>query len=107
MVVFGNLAISCERDIDVQTVRLLGELDAANAGGLQLELQRIQAGDAGMIIIDFSELTLIDATGARLILSTCARAREGAHGLTLRGASAVVRHELETASDGGRLPFAD
>lgn len=103
MIVFGDLAMSCERDPGVQIIRLLGELDGSNAGGLQLELHRILTRDADAIVIDLADLASIDSTGARLILSAHARSRDNASGLTVRRASAAVRRALEIAGDD--VPF--
>jgi len=92
---------------DVRTIGLVGELDGANANGVRLEIQRLQAGRVGAIIIDLSGLESIDSAGVRLLLSAHTRSRADANHLTLRHGPDAVQRVLASAGVADLLPFAD
>ncbi|HEX4364589.1 MAG TPA: STAS domain-containing protein [Solirubrobacteraceae bacterium] len=88
----GRLSMTSDRDGDVHTIALSGELDLANASDVERALDVAEATDAASIVLDLSGLTFIDSTGIRLIVSADARSRANSHRLTLlRGSPAVER----------------
>ena len=103
----GQLAFSSDRKGAVHTICLFGELDLATAARVQEELERVEATDAGSIILDLSGLTFIDSTGVVLILMAQERSRADSNRLALlRGPRSVQRVFQLTALE-ERLPFAD
>lgn len=105
--VLGDVAIRSLRRDDVQTICLFGHLHAANADGVQLELERLAATDASSIIIDLSDLESIDPAGARLLLRAHAQSRAHEKRLTLVGPAAAVRRTLEQSDVAQLLPSSD
>jgi stage II sporulation protein AA (anti-sigma F factor antagonist) len=103
----GVLTISSERDGDLHTVELEGELDLATAPGVELELERVEATDAAAIILDLSGLTFIDSTGIRLVLAAARRSRADSNRLTLLRGTAAVQRAFEISGVEGLLSFAD
>jgi anti-anti-sigma factor len=103
----GSLRMTSEREGDIHTICLFGELDLASAEDVQCELQRVEATDAEAIILDLSGLTFMDSTGVRLIVSADNRSRADSDRLTLlRGPASVQRVFVLTGLE-DRLPFAD
>ncbi|HWI07959.1 MAG TPA: STAS domain-containing protein [Solirubrobacteraceae bacterium] len=103
----GRLTMSSEREGDVHTIGLTGELDLDNVAAVQHELDRAENGDALSIVVDLSRLTFIDSTGVRLVLAAHARAgADGGRLLLLRG-PAQVQRVFEICGVDQLLPFAD
>jgi anti-sigma B factor antagonist len=106
-VTLGELSMASERDGDVHSIRLFGELDLAGAGAVERELQRAEATDAETIVLDLSGLTFMDSTGVRLLVTANARSRADANRLSLRRGPAAVQRVLELSAVADRLPFTD
>ena len=102
----GRLTMSSEREGDVHTIGLAGELDLVNAAAVQDELDDAESSDALSIVIDLSRLTFIDSTGVRLVLAAHARAGGAGRLLLLRG-SAPVQRVFEICGVDALLPFVD
>jgi anti-sigma B factor antagonist len=96
-----------EREGDVHTICVLGELDLATADGLQRELERVEATDAHSIILDLSGLRFMDSTGVRLMLRAHARSRADSDRLTMLRGPASVQRVLDLTGVADLLPFAD
>ncbi|MDP1848432.1 MAG: STAS domain-containing protein [Solirubrobacteraceae bacterium] len=96
-----------QRDGDVHTLRLTGEMDLSNAGEVERELLHAEATDAAAIIIDLSGLMFIDSTGIRLLISADARSRADSSRLSLTRPPAQVRRVLCIAGIDELLPFRD
>lgn len=103
----GVLTLRSERDGDVHTIALTGELDLASADDVEAELARVEATDAGSIVLDLSGLTFMDSTGVRLLVSAHARSRADTGRLTLRRGPAAVQRVMELSGVDVLLPFAD
>jgi anti-sigma B factor antagonist len=103
----GVLTISSERDGDLHTVELEGELDLATAPDVEQELERVEATDAAAIILDLSGLTFIDSTGIRLVLAAARRSRADSNRLTLLRGTAAVQRAFEISGVEALLSFAD
>ncbi len=103
----GVLRVHSEREGAVHTVELSGELDLAGAPGVEEELKRIEATDAGVIVLDLSRLTFIDSTGIRLVVSAHARSRADANRLTLLRGPAAVQRAFQMSGVEQLVPFAD
>jgi anti-anti-sigma factor len=103
----GELTVSSEREGDVHTICLLGELDLATADRVAREIGRVEASDAHSIVLDLSGLTFMDSTGVRLMLNAHARSRADANRLTMLRGGAAVQRVLELCGVDHLLPFAD
>jgi anti-anti-sigma factor len=57
-------------------VVLSGELDISTAQRLEDDLRRIEAERPELIILDLQQLTFMDSTGLRLLITADSRARE-------------------------------
>lgn len=104
---FGQLTMNSERDADLHTIELIGELDLANAPEVEEEFKRVEATDAGALILNLAGLTFIDSTGIRLLITARARSLADFNRLTLLRAPAAVHRVFEIAGVGDLLPFAD
>jgi anti-sigma B factor antagonist len=73
-------------------VALKGELDLSTVNKVEEELQSLEAGGAGLIVLDLSRLTFLDSTGLRCLVTADQRARDTGRRLVLvRGPDAVQR----------------
>ena len=107
MIELGSLAMRSQRDGDVHTIALDGEVDIATAARVEDELLRAEATDAAAIVLDLTELTFIDSTGIRMLVMAEARTRADGSRLTLRRPPDSVMRVLHLAGVEERLPFAD
>jgi stage II sporulation protein AA (anti-sigma F factor antagonist) len=103
----GQLSVRSRRADDVHTIALAGEMDLANAADVERELLRTEATNATKIVIDLSELTFMDSTGIRLLITAHARSRADGDRLVLIRPPARVYRVLCIAGVDGLLPFAD
>lgn len=101
----GQLTISSEREGDVHTISLAGELDLATVPAAERELERVEATDALSIVVDLGGLAFISSTGVRILLSAHARSRADAHRLVLLRGSASVQRVFEICGVHRQLPF--
>jgi anti-anti-sigma factor len=102
----GSLAMRSQRDGDVHTIALDGEVDIATCARVEQELLRAETTDAAAIVLDLTKLTFIDSTGIRLLVMTEARTRADRSRLTLRRPPDSVMRTLQLAGVAERLPFA-
>jgi stage II sporulation protein AA (anti-sigma F factor antagonist) len=79
----------------------------ATAGSVQAELEGVESSDATSIVIDLSELTFMDSTGVRLLVTAHARSRADSDRLTLVRGRAAVQRVLELTGVDALLPFGD
>lgn len=107
LIKLGELSMSSEREGDVHSICLFGELDLATAEAVERELERVEATDTAAIIVDLSGLEFMDSSGVRLMLIANARSRADANRLTLLRGPAAVQRVLELSGVERLLPFAD
>jgi len=103
----GQLKLRSQREGDVHTIAIAGELDLSNAGEVERELLHAEATDVHTIILDLSELEFMDSTGIRLLISADARSRADSDRLRLTRPPAAVARVLCIAGVDELLPFAD
>ena len=101
----GALNLTSERDGEIHSIRLFGELDVATAGAVEDELSRVEATDASTIVIDLAGLTFMDSTGIRRLVN--AAARSGGHRLALLRGGAAIQRVLQLTGLENELPFTD
>lgn len=74
------------------TISLKGELDLSSVGKVQEELRRVEAEAPAVLVLDLSDLTFLDSTGLRTVVTADERAREnGRRFVVVRGPDAVQR----------------
>ena len=103
----GKLTVHSEREGDLHTIHVQGELDLATAGDLERELIKVEDTDALSIILDLSRLQFIDSTGVRVLLSAHARSRANSNRLMLLRGPVAVQRVFQLTGILDRLPFAD
>ena len=103
----GELMLRSERDGDVHTIRLFGELDLASAAEVEDELKALEATDVAAIIVDLAGLTFIDSTGITLLIAAEVRSRADSNRLRVLRGPASVQRVFEICAVDGFLPFAD
>ncbi len=88
-------------------IALSGELDISSAPRVQAELDRVQAGSPGLVMLDLRGLRFMDSTGLRTVVGADKRAREcGGRLAIVRGPDAVQRIFSVTRLD-ERLEMVD
>lgn len=94
------------READMIVVSLSGELDFGTVGPVQQRLGELR--DAGQpVLLDLDELTFMDSTGIRLVLTACEDAAAHDWSFRVTRGSERVRHVLEAAQVIDRLPYGD
>jgi anti-anti-sigma factor len=74
------------------TISLKGELDLSSVGKVQEALHRVEADGPAVLVLDLSNLTFLDSTGLRAVVTADERAREdGRRFVIVRGPEAVQR----------------
>jgi anti-sigma B factor antagonist len=107
LVKLARLRMTSQREGDVHTICLSGELDLATAEGVQRELECVEASDVEAIVVDLSGLTFMDSSGVRLVVRADARSRSDSERLTLLRGPASVQRVFALSGFEDRLPFAD
>jgi anti-anti-sigma factor len=107
LIELGQLTLRSDREGEIHTICLIGELDLATTDPVQAELERVEATDAAAIVLDLSDLTFMDSTGVRLLVNAQARSRADSNRLTLLRGRAAVQRVLELTGVAALLPFAD
>jgi anti-anti-sigma factor len=102
-----QLAIRSERTGHAHVVKLIGELNMTTAQAFEDELKRVEATDAGEIIVDLSGLKFIGSDGLKAFIHASARSRHGDNRLSLVRGSDQVQKTFETSGLVSRLPFAE
>jgi anti-sigma B factor antagonist len=86
---------------------LKGELDLSTVGKVEEELRRVETDAPSLVVLDLSELSFLDSTGLRLVVTADQRAREGGRRLAIvRGPETVQRVFTITRLD-ERLDMVD
>jgi anti-sigma B factor antagonist len=90
---------------DVVRVALEGELDIASVGEVKAQLRQLHDAGFGHFVLDLRELTFIDSTGLRLILSENTAAREKGGCLELVAGPPEVQRVFELTAVLDHLTF--
>ena len=85
---------SLDREADVVTVRLHGEIDVLNVDQVRVSLVEALDSGAGPIVVDLAELSFIDSTGLGAIIYGFQRARDRGVAFRLARPSRGVRQIL-------------
>jgi anti-anti-sigma factor len=74
------------------TVSLKGELDLSSVGKVEEELARVEADGPAVLVLDLSQLSFLDSTGLRAVVTADERARTNGRRLVIvRGPDPVQR----------------
>lgn len=103
----GQLTVRAQREDDLYTIAITGEMDLSNAADVERELLQAEATDAGTILVDLAGLEFMDSTGIRLLVAADARSRADSCRLRLTRPPAQVFRVLCIAGVDGLLPFDD
>lgn len=87
-------------------LRLTGELDLSTVPTAEESLNRLEGETADDLVIDLSDLTFMDSTGLRFILSACARAATAARLIQIVPGPEPVHRVFRLTLLEERLPFA-
>ncbi|MET8148438.1 STAS domain-containing protein [Actinoplanes sp. NPDC005259] len=85
---------SLEREDDVVTVALRGEVDVLNVGKVRVSLEEALESRPRTIVVDLSGLSFIDSTGLGALTFGFQRARDAGIGFRLARPSPAVRQIL-------------
>jgi anti-anti-sigma factor len=86
------LEVESEERDGLVRISLRGELDLSTVTRVEDELRRAEAKRPPLIALDLAQLTFLDSTGLRLVLTADERARqEGRRLVIVRGPGAVDR----------------
>ena len=96
-----------DRHGDVAAVACVGELDMAEVDSFEDELRRLEDGGPSSLVIDLSELTLIDSHGLSALLDADARARVAGRRLMLVPPSDPVMQVFRITLLDRRFEWAD
>lgn len=88
-------------------VRLSGEFDLSCEEAFPGELGRMLNGDTGSLVVDLSELTFIDSTGLRMLVSLDSMVREEGLSFTVMCQEGQVRRVLRETGLDGVLPLVE
>jgi anti-anti-sigma factor len=103
----GLLEIRRGPENETCLIRLIGELDLANAGSVEKELRLAEAQRPATIVLDLSRLDFIDSSGIALLIHAARRSQANGHKLGLIPGPRAVRHTLEICGVDGLLPLLD
>lgn len=101
-----HFACSWSRAMDVARVHVTGELDLAAAPGLELALREAEL-HARLVIVDLRELTFIDCSGVRAIVTATVRARRAGRRLIVVRGPAQTDRVLALAGASDALEITD
>jgi anti-sigma B factor antagonist len=94
MGVRDQLQIDVRREADRVILRLVGELDMANAPRLEDAIESVGPDSRTMVVLDLQQLQFIDSTGLRIILSARARSQERGQEFAITPGSQQVQRLL-------------
>lgn len=85
--------LTCDDESGVK-MALGGEIDLASAPDLERELRRVEATDAGRILLDLGHLEFIDSCGLHVLLAAHHRMQQTGQTLVLAHVPAMTRRLL-------------
>jgi anti-anti-sigma factor len=97
----GALSVSVDNDGDLATVTVSGEIDLETSAELGAVLAGLD-GD-GDVCLDLGEVTYIDSTGLRVLLTARDAAAAGGGNLRVSATSSIVARLIEITGSGELL----
>jgi anti-anti-sigma factor len=88
----SRLTWEAHRSDNMIRLALAGEFDLSNAAQLEDALKEVERDRPALLVLDLRELTFMDSTGLRVMVSADARARDDARRLAVvQGPESVHR----------------
>lgn len=103
----GLLSLKAERDGDLRTIALHGELDLSNAPIFETELRdALDDGDCH-VVVDLSGLEFIDSTGIAVLVAALGRAAEDGGLRFVPSRAPAVSRVLQLTGVEERMPLVE
>lgn len=64
------MEIKTSEENGITTVELIGNLDTASAGPVEVDLMKLMEGNANQLLLDFTDVPFIASSGLRVLLKT-------------------------------------
>lgn len=103
----GHFHIDVHQAPDRVVLRLHGELDLAGAPALAAQIQKAEANNHAALVLDLEDLSFIDSSGLRVILTAHERAQQRKAEFAVTRGSQQVQRLLTTAGVGDYLNTVD
>ena len=88
----SRLTYESHRNDDMVRLALAGEFDLSNAAQVEDVLKEIERDSPSLLVLDLRDLTFMDSTGLRVMVSADARARDDSRRLAVvQGPESVHR----------------
>ena len=88
-------------------IRMRGDLDISTAPRLEDELRRLEADAPPTLVLNLQQLSFMDSTGLRLLITADARARAEARRLVLVRGTEMIQRVLRVTRLDERLEIVD
>jgi anti-anti-sigma factor len=92
---------------ETKIVALEGEIDLALVPEAERKIAEAEAGEPSRLVIDLSEVTFMDSSGLRVLLTAHRRAEEAGRSFALVKGSDTVNRLLEVTGLSERLEVLD
>ena len=86
---------------------LTGELDISTAQRLEDDLRRLEAERPALIVLDLQQLTFMDSTGLRLLITADIRARQEERRLVIVQGNEMVQRVMRLTRLDERLDIVE
>ena len=98
--------VDVQPERDVVRVVPVGELELSTVGAVEEQVAELRAAGFRRVVLDLRELTFMDTTGLKLVLTLADAAREDGLELGLVQGPPAVQRVFELCGVLERLPFA-
>jgi anti-anti-sigma factor len=101
------IEVTTEQRDSYVTVALRGELDLSTVHRVDDELKRVEADEPPIVALDLRELSFLDSTGLRMIVTADQRAREAGRRLAIIKGPEPVQRVFEITRLAERLDMRE
>jgi anti-sigma B factor antagonist len=99
--------LTTDEQADSIHVRMRGDLDISTAPRLEDELRRVEAQAPQTLVLDLQELSFMDSTGLRLLITADARAHEESRRMVLVRGNRMIQRVLRITRLDERFEIVD
>ena len=103
----SNLSVEVHSGDHAVVIGVSGELDLASSPALESELERGQASEAALVIVDLRKLEFMDSTGLSVIVRAHQRATENGRDFAVVKGPQQVQRLLSLTGVAERLTLVD
>jgi anti-anti-sigma factor len=101
-------SVFVERRDEFQVVRLAGEVDISNAGGMEEEISHAVPNDAAGLVLDLSDTQYLDSAGIRMLFELHERLKGRRQAIAaVVPDDSLIRHALMLAEVGQAVDLHD